>query len=144
MYLEDIPIKNYETAYKVFSKTENMLKKGCPILSGYCIDCAHRIGGCYKCHKTNKTCHSVIVCFTSFKHRTSIYQSRTILKDVRVKLDLKKKRYNVLKSAAFIADKKQDVNYVFADITCRLKLVFKDRTSEYITESNLLIEQRMP
>ena len=145
--LEDIPIKKYETEYKVFSKTENMLKEGCPILSGDCIDCAHRIGGYYKCHKTNKTCRSVIVCFTTFKHRTSIYQNRNILKDVRVKLDLKKKKYNVLKSARSIADEKQGVNYVFADITCRLKVVFKDRTSEFfkdITDSNLLIEQRMP
>ena len=62
----------------------------------------------YKCHKTNKTCHSVIVCFTSFKHRTSTYRNRNILKDVRVKLDLTKKKYNISKSARSIADEKQD------------------------------------
>ena len=68
------------------------------------------------------------------------------MKDVRVKLDLAKKRYNILKSARSIADEKQDVNYVFADINCRLKVVFKDGTSEFfkdVSELNELIEQGM-
>ena len=42
-----------------------------------------------------------------------------------------------------VADEKQDVNYVFADINCRLKVVFKDVTSEFvkdISELNELIE----
>ena len=68
------------------------------------------------------------------------------MKDVRVKLDLAKKRYNILKSARSIADEKQDVNYVFADINCRLKVVFEDGTSEFlkdVSELNELIEQRM-
>ena len=129
MRLEDIPVEKDETADKVFSKAEKILKEACPNLSGDCTDRAHRIGRDYKCHKTNKTCHSVIVCFTSFKHRKLIYRNRNILKDVRVKLDLTKKRYNILRIARSIADEKQDVKYVFADINCRLKAVFKDGTS---------------
>ena len=129
--LEDIPVEKDETADKVFSKAENMLKEACPNLSGDCIDRAHRIGRDYKCHKTNKTCCSVIVRFTSFKHRTSIYRNRNILKDVKGQ-DLTKKRYNILKSARSIADEKQDVNYVFTDVNCRLKVVFKDGTSEFL------------
>ena len=92
MDLEDIPAEKDKTADKVFSKAKNILKEACLKLSGDCTDYAHR-------HKTNKTCGSVIVLFTSFKHRTSIYRNRNILKDVRVKLDLTKKRYNILKSA---------------------------------------------
>ena len=101
MRSEDILAEKDETADKVFSKAENILNKACPNLSGDCIDRAHRI------KKTNKTCHSVIVCFTSFKHRTSTYQNRNILKDVRVKLDLTKKKY-ISKSVRSIADEKQD------------------------------------
>ena len=145
--LEDIPVEKDEVADKVFSIAENILKEACPNLSGDCIDRTHRIGRDYKCHKTNKTCCSVIVRFTSFKHRTSTYRNRNILKDVRVKLDLMKKWYNILKSTRSIANGKQDVNYVFADINCRLKVVFKDGTSEFfkdISELNELIEQRMP
>ena len=68
------------------------------------------------------------------------------MKDVKGQ-DLTKKRYNILKSARSIADEKQDVNYVFTDVNCRLKVVFKDGTSEFlknILELNELIEQRMP
>ena len=46
-----------------------------------------------------------------------------------------------------VADGKQDVNYVFADINCRLKVVFKDVTSEFvkdISELNELIENCVP
>ena len=145
--LENIPAEKDESADRVFSKAENILKEACPNFSGDCIDRAHRIGRDYKSHKTNKTCRSVIVGFTSFKHRTSIYRNRNILKNVRVKLDSTKKRHNILKSARSIADGKQDVNYVFADINCRLKVVFKDGTSEFfedISELNELIEQCMP
>ena len=106
--LDDMPVEKDETADKVFSKAENILKEACPNLSGDWIDRAHRIGCDYKCYKTNKTCRSVILRFTSFKHRTSIYRNRNILKDVRVKVDLKKKRCDILKRsiARSIADEK--------------------------------------
>ena len=145
--LEDIPVKKDETAGKVFSKAENILMEACPNLSGDCIYRAHRIGRDYKCHKINKTCRSVIVRFTSFKLRTSIYWNRNTLKDVRVKLNLMKNRYNILKSARSIADEKQDINHVFADVNCRFRVVFKGGTSEFsedILQLNELIEQRMP
>ena len=112
MRLEDITVEKDETAETFFSKAENILREACPNLSGDSIDRAPRIRRDYKYHKTNKTCRSVIVCFTSFKHGTSIYRNRNILKDVRVKIDLTKKRYNILRSATSIADGKQDVNYV--------------------------------
>ena len=132
--LEDIPVEKDETADKVLSKVENILKEACPNLPGDYTDRAHRIGCDYKCHKTNKTCCSVIVRFTSFKHRTSIYRNRNTLKDVRVKLDLPKKRYNVLKKVRSTVDEKQDTNYVFEDVNTRLKVVFKDGTSEFLKE----------
>ena len=68
------------------------------------------------------------------------------MKDVSVKLDLTKKRHNILKSARSIADEKQDIKYVFADVNCRLKVVFNEGTFEFlkdISELNELIEQRM-
>ena len=98
--MEDIPVEKDETADKVFSKAENILKEACPNLSGDCTDRAHRVGRDYKCHKTNKTCRSVIVRFTSFEHRTSIYRNRNILKDVKVKLDLA--RYIILSLTRYI------------------------------------------
>ena len=51
-----------------------------------------------------------------------------------VRLDLPKKRYNVLKKVRSTVDEKQDTNYVFADVNPRLKIVFKDGTSEFLKE----------
>ena len=122
--LKDIPVATDETADNVLEKVENILKEACPNLSGNIIYRVHRIGSNYKCFKTNNTCRSVIVRFNSFKHRTLFYRNRNKLKGVRIKLDLTKKRYNVLSGARSTANENQDINYVFADINCRLKVVF--------------------
>ena len=88
--IEDLPVANEETAEKVFKKTENLLKKVCPNLSGDCIDRAHRIGPDYTCYKSQEKCRSIMVRFVSFKHRTLFYRKRASLKNIRVKTDLTK------------------------------------------------------
>ena len=136
----------YESADNVLEKVENILKEECSNLSGNVIDRAHLIGSNYKCFKTNNTYRSFIVRFNSFKHRTLFYRNRNKLKGVRIKLDLTKKRYNVLRSARSSANENQDINYVFADINCRLKVAFKNGTSDFfkdIIELNELIEKYM-
>ena len=90
--MKNIPVATDETTDKALKKVENILKEACPSLSGNNTDRAHRIGSNYKCLKTNNTCHSVIVCFNSFKHRTSFYWNRNKLKGVQIKLDLTKKK----------------------------------------------------
>ena len=63
---------------------------------------------------------------------------------MRIKLDLIKNRCHVLRSTRSIANENQDINYVFADINCRLKVVFKNGTSDFfkdIIELNELIEK---
>ena len=132
VHVEDIPVATDETADNVLEKVEIILKEACPNLSGYVIDRAHGIGSNYKCFKINNTCRSVIVRFNSFKHRTLFYRNRNKLKGVRTKLDLTKKIYNVLRSARSIANENQDTNYVFTDINCRLKVVFKNGTSDFL------------
>ena len=61
--IEDVPVANEETAEEVFKKTENMLKKVCPNLSGDCIHRDHRIGPDYTCYKSQEKCRSIMVCF---------------------------------------------------------------------------------
>ena len=85
-------------------------------------------------------------CSVSFKHRTLFDWNSNKLKGVRFKIDLTKKRYNCLRSARSIANENQDINYVIADINCRLKVVFKNGTSDFfknIIELNELIEKYM-
>ena len=95
--IEDEPVANEETAEEVFKKTENMLKKFCPNLCGDCIDRAHCIGPDYAFYKLQEKCRSITVRFVCFKNRTLFYKKRASLKNVRVKIDLTKRRYEVLK-----------------------------------------------
>ena len=70
----------------------------------------------------------------SFRHRTMFYRNRKRLKDVRIKLDLAKRRYRILKDAIDLAKEHPDLDYVFSDVNCRLKVVFKDGTSNLFND----------
>ena len=66
---------------------------------------------------------SIIVRFTT------LYKNRENIKgDVRVKLDLTKKRYEVLRKAREIVEEIDNISFVYADINCRLKVRFKDNS----------------
>ena len=58
-----------------------------------------------------RKCCSIIVCFMSFRHRTKFYKNRKRLKDLRIKLDLTKCRYGILKDALNVAAKHPDLDY---------------------------------
>ena len=116
--IEDVPVAHEETAEEVFKKTENLLKKVGPNLSGDCFDKAHRIGPDYTCYKSQEKYRSIMVCFVSFKHRTLFYRKRASLKNVRVKIDLTKRRYEVFKKVVTLVNGDNDVDYVFTDVNC--------------------------
>ena len=123
-----------------------MLKKVCPNLSGDCIDRAHRIGPDFTCYKSQEKCRSIMVRFVSFKHRTLFYRKRASLKNVRVKIGLTKRRYEVVKKAINLVNGNNDVNYIFTDVNCLLKVVFKDKNSSLfndIDDLNKLLEDRI-
>ena len=67
----------------------------------------------------------------SFRHQIMFYRNRKSLKDVRIKLDLTKSRYKILKDAIDLAKEHSDLNYVYADVNCGLKVVFKDGSSNF-------------
>ena len=132
--IKDVSVSNEETAKEVFKKTENLLKKVCPNLSGDCIDRAHCIGADYKCYKSQEKCRNIMVRFVSFKHRILFYRKIASLKNVRVKIDLTKRRYEVLKKAINLDNGNNDVDYVFTDVNCQLKVVFKDKRSSFFND----------
>lgn len=69
---------------------------------------------------TKKRGKSSIVWFTTFCHRTMVYRAKKNIKDnVRVKLDLTKKRYNVNTSANKIAQNINLVKSCYVDVNCR-------------------------
>ena len=61
------------------------------------------------------------------------YHSRKNLKcNVKVKLDLTKKRYLFFTEPMQLVKNNEAVKFVMADITCRLKVVFKDCNSLFL------------
>ena len=70
----------------------------------------------------------------SFRHRTMFSRNRKRLKDVRIKLDLTKRRYKILIDAIDLAKEHPDLNYVYAGINCRLKVVFKDGSFNFLND----------
>ena len=89
------------------------------------IDRAHRIGSRYLDASSNNCYKSIIVHFTTFRHRTMFYRAKNKLKrGVRIKLDLTKSRYGLLKRAKDHVKEVTSFNFCYADINCHLKVKF--------------------
>ena len=90
-----------------------------------CIDRAHRV---------SRTDDTVIVRFTTFRHRTMFYRKRKELKNgVKVHLDLTKARLDLLIKASKYVKNLSNVDFVYADINCRLKIHFSKTMSHFLT-----------
>ena len=72
-----------------------------------------------------KKCKSIIVRFTTFRHRTLFYRARKNLKSAKVKLDLMKSRFDLLKRANNHMKEIRAINFCHADRNCRLGESFR-------------------
>ena len=89
--IEGVPSAEKETSEEVLEKVKCLVSEpGCDI-PDVVIDRAHHIGKGYTDKKSNLSCNSIIVPFTTFCHRTMLYRNRNKLKKGKVKLDLTKK-----------------------------------------------------
>ena len=75
-----------------------------------------------------------MVRFVSLKHRTLFYRKRASLKNIRIKIDLTKRRYEVLKRAIILANGNNDVDYAFTGVNGRLKVVYKNKRSSFLND----------
>ena len=95
------------------------------------------IGPSYKDKISNINCKSVIVRFTTFRHRTMFYRARKNLKKgVKIRLDLTKSRFNLLKKANEHDRDIPTIKFCYADINCRLRVKFNDENEEDIIFSS--------
>ena len=74
---------------------------------------------------------SIMVRFVSSKYRTLFYRKRASLKNIRVKIDLTKRQYEILKKVIALVSGNNDVDNIFTDVNRRLKVVFKDERSSF-------------
>ena len=110
-----------------------MMKKEVTDIPSAVLDRAHRIG---KVRSVDgKNCQSTIVKFVSFRHRTILYRKRKNIKDLS--------RYNLLEVARQKTDDNDGVDYVYADVNCRLKVHLasgQDKVFSSLDDLNLLLE----
>ena len=84
---------------------------------------AHRIGPIYTDRVSQKKCKSIILRFTTFRHRALFYRARKNLKSAKVTPDLTKARFDLLKRANNHVNEIRAINFCYADINCRLRVV---------------------
>ena len=79
---------------------KSLFKEAKVDISESVIDRAHRIGSRYLDASSNSYRKSIIICFTTLRHRTMFYRAKNKLKRaVRIKVDMTKSRYDLLKTA---------------------------------------------
>ena len=104
-------------------------------LPEFSVDRAHRIGRKFQVEEEDENGvvtgvsirQQVIVRFTSWKSRTSVYRNQKKSKSLRYKVDLTKRRVNLLAKARQSTKQMDGIDYVFADINCRPNVKFNDR-----------------
>ena len=81
----------------------------------------------------------------TFRHGTLFYWNRNKLKNGKVWLDLTKKWYKIFTDAIDFVKAYKNVDYVMADINCRLKVFFKNCRSSFFDNisdlKNLILEE---
>ena len=117
---EGIPVAKDERSEEVYHKIEHILSENDITIPENVLDRAHRIGPVIKDESGHET-QTVIVRFSTFKHR-KVYKARKSIKDnVRIRLDLTKYRYKLLRHSSDLVKNNENVKFVYADINCRLK-----------------------
>lgn len=117
------PAESDETSSDVFDKVRDLIKEHAPEIPDDVIDRAHRIGPVFETKDKVKK-QNIIVRFTTFRHRTILYQKRKSIENISIRLDLTKERYVMLMSAREMVEENENVKFVYADINCRLKIRF--------------------
>ena len=132
--VDDMPIIQDETSYTVEEKLRKEFNSMGVNILHHAIDRARRIGKKFEVHNEDEDGNvtgvtvkkQVIVKFTSWRYRTEVYQKRRSSKKFRFKIDLTKRRLNLLKHARQLIKGIDEIDYVFSDANCRLNVKFGD------------------
>ena len=130
--VDGIPAVSNESSDGVMNLTKSLFKKAKVSVPEMVLDRAHRIGSIYTDRVSQKKRKSIIVSFTTFRHRTIFYRARKNLKSAKVKIDLTKSRFDLLKRANNHVKEMLAINFCYAVVDCRLRVKFHDEKQEDI------------
>ena len=133
LWIDDVPTKTKESSDDVLDSVKSLFKEAKVDIPGLVIDRAHKIGSSYLDASSNNYCKSIIIHFTTFRQRTMFYRAENKLKrGVRIKLDLTKSRYDLLKRPNDHEKEVPSIKFCYVDINCRLKVKFNDENQKGI------------
>ena len=122
-----------ESSDKVLEAIKCLFSEASINIPDACIDRAHRV---------SRNDDTVIVHFTTFRHRTMFYRKRKELKNgVKVHLNLTKARLDLLIKASKYVKNLSNVDFVYADINCRLKIHFSNNNESFFDSMDDLISK---
>ena len=131
--IDGVPTKANESSDDALDSVKSLFKEAKVDIPESIIDRANRIGSRYQDASSNNYCKSIIILFTTFRHITMFYRAKNKLKrGVKIKLDLTKSRYNLLKRANDHVKEVPSIKFCYADINCRLKVKFNDENQKDI------------
>ena len=84
--VDGIPAVSNESSDDVMNLTKSLFKQANVSVPENVLDRAHRIGPVYNDRVSQKKCKSIIVRFTTSRHRTLFYRARKNIKSAEVKL----------------------------------------------------------
>ena len=123
--IKNLKKQENESSEEVLEEIKCLFSEASINIPDACIDRAHRV---------SKTDDTVIVTFTTFRHRTMFYRKRKELKNgVKVHLNLTKARLNLLIKGRKYVKNLSNINFVYADINCQLKIHFSKTMSHFLT-----------
>ena len=124
--ITNIPCEKDETSEKVLEKVKKLINEAGVDIPESNIDRAHRIGP----QKDKK--QAVIVKFTTFRHRTLLFRARRKLKNgVKLHVNISKKRFKLLLDAQKYVENVAEVQFVYADVNCNLKVKFRNNEESF-------------
>ena len=90
------------------------------------LDRAHRIGKKYKNKTTGENEQAMIIKFLSWKYRTDVYRARKKSVNKAIQLDLTARRAKLLGLAKERVKDLKSVDFIYADVNCRIGMKTKD------------------
>ena len=129
-----IPPAENETGEECLKKVLDIITDTRLDIPSCCVDRAHRIGKPFK-RRDGTVAHTVIVKFTTWRHRTLFYRERKKeyckKKKIQIYLDLTKTCLKVLNDAKAKVEHCENIDHGFANLNCQLCLKFKNSTQLY-------------
>ena len=120
------PTTGAENAEQCEAKVKEVFKEiGVNVLDDM-LDRAHRIGKKLKNKKTGVNEQAMIVKFVSWKYRTAVYRACKKSEGKAIQLDLTARWAKLLGLAKERVKHLKDVDFVYADVNCRIGMKTKD------------------